>query len=76
MTSFDLLSKDDLFREDYHYASKLILSLKAQFAKDGGDPVDFPEYLKETGVTVDGQFIVATDEFVAMARLKFMDYSQ
>lgn len=69
---FDLFSKEDMCRrEEYHYAQKLILDMKVQFSKDGGDPVDFPKFLKENGVTVDGEFIIVDDSFVTLAYLKF-----
>jgi len=72
MQYFNLFSKEDMCRrEEYHYAQKLILDMKVQFTKGGGDPVDFPEYLKEAGVIVDGQFIIMSDEFVTMAKLKY-----
>ena len=75
MQYFNLFSKEDMCRrDDYHYGQKLILDMKVQFIKDGGDPVDFPAYLKEAGVTVDGEFIVMSDEFALMARLKFEKY--
>lgn len=69
---FSLFNKEDMCRrEEYHYARKLILDMKVQFTKDGGDPVDFPQFLKENGVTVDGEFIVADDSFVTLAYLKY-----
>ena len=69
---FDLFSKEDMNRSDeYHYAQKLIMDMKVQFSKDGGDPIDFPDFLKEAGVTMDGQYIVCNDSFVTMAMLKF-----
>lgn len=70
---FDLFSKEDMCRnDDYHYAQKLILDMKVQLSKDGVSPEDFPNHLAAAGVTVDGSFIVVSDAFVTMARLKFV----
>lgn len=68
---FDLLGKDDTHSNEWYRSAQLILALKKQFLADGGDPVDFPEYLKEAGVKAVGQFIAVDDSFVTMAKLKY-----
>lgn len=53
---------------DYH-AVQLVLSLKARFLADGSDPADFPEFLKEQGISATGPFIRVDDSFITLAKL-------
>jgi len=50
---------------------KLIQQLREDFLAAGGDPLNFPEYLKLQGVSTVNEFIVVEDDFVTMATLKF-----
>jgi hypothetical protein len=49
-----------------------ILALRDQFLAEGGDPVDFPDFLNEQGVTIskDDMHIKVSDEFITYAALK------
>lgn len=53
---------------DYH-AVQLVLSIKARFLADGGAPANFPEFLKEQGVSAAGPFIRVDDSFTTLAKL-------
>lgn len=64
----------DLFgRGPYDYSiRKLIMDMKEQYLADGGDPVHFSKYLESAGVRADGQFIVVSDSFEMIAKLKYV----
>jgi hypothetical protein len=55
----------------YGSISKLIGELRANHLAEGGDPKDFPEYLKQSGVQMMGPIILIEDSFVTMAELKY-----
>lgn len=52
-----------------HHAVQLVLSLKVRFLADGGDPAEFPKFLKEQGVYAAGPFIRVDDSFITMSKL-------
>ena len=63
----NLLGNDPM---DY-YLAKLIMDLKSRFIESGGQPEDFPDYLKKQGVECSGVFIKIEDSLMTMAKLKF-----
>jgi hypothetical protein len=67
----NLFDKEDMFGFHYSSVARLIQTLRAQHLAEGGDPVDFPEYLKQNGVEMQGTVMVISDEFATMAKLKF-----
>jgi len=67
----NMFNKDDMLGFHYGENAKLIQSLRTQHLAEGGDPVDFPEYLKQNGVEMRGAVMVISDEFATMATLKF-----
>ena len=54
-----------------YYLAKLITDLRARFIESGGQPEDFPDYLKEQGVECSGFLMKIEDSLMTMARLKF-----
>lgn len=49
-------SMDDAITE-FNDLQRVVLHWRRQFLANGGDPVDFPAFLAEQGVTVDGPWI-------------------
>jgi len=68
---YNIFNKDESLEFFYGSVSKLIQSLRAAHLAEGGNPVDFPAYLKSAGVEMDGPLLVVTDEFSLIAKLKY-----
>jgi hypothetical protein len=72
MKVYDLLfNKEDYLAFHYGHAAKYIQHLRQDFLDNGGDPLDFPAFLEEAGVKMQGSFAVIEDKFEMMAILKF-----
>ncbi|HET8688510.1 MAG TPA: hypothetical protein VFM18_18005 [Methanosarcina sp.] len=67
----NLLDKEDALSFHYGESAKLIQDLRARHLAEGGDPVDFPDYLKQNGVEMVGPMVKISDSFATMAKLKF-----
>jgi hypothetical protein len=53
------------------YVGKLILDMKQQFLDAGGSDLDFPDWLSQQGIEVQGPEIHIDDALVTLAKLKF-----
>jgi len=65
----------DMFESSYmekaHKIHSLIRELRSIFIENGGEPEDYPNYLAEQGVTVEGRELVVTGKFNTMAILRY-----
>ena len=66
MRSFSLFGNDAPW-----YFRKLVTDIREESLRLGVDPVDFPEYLKNQGIQMDGPFLLITDELITYAELKY-----
>jgi hypothetical protein len=64
----DLLDKS---ARNWHQIQKLIIELKLNYASDHGSQVGLDKYLAEHGVSLNGEHITVSDEFVTLAILKY-----
>jgi hypothetical protein len=64
---YDLFGREPM---DWHVVC-LIKDMKKQFLAAGGDPIDFPDFLKAQGIEARSNLICIDDSFVTMAKLKF-----
>jgi len=71
MKYLNMFNKEDMLEFHYGSVAKLIQTIRTQHLAEGGDPKDFPEYLKQNGVEMVGPLVKISDEFATMAKLKF-----
>ncbi len=50
---------------------KSIQHIRQQHLNSGGDPADFPAYLKDQGVCMNGPFMQVDDQLAMLAKLQF-----
>lgn len=67
----NLFNKDEGLEFHYGSIAKLIQEIRSQHLNEGGDPLDFPKYLEDAGVRMDGPLVVITDQFALMAKVKY-----
>lgn len=64
-------NKNDALEFRHGPVAKMIQNLRAIHLTEGGDPKDFPEYLRKAGVQMIGPVLKVEGEFETMARLKY-----